>query len=151
MEKCIPQGQYDLSIIMPGKYLRTIQDSLLLAEHGIFTGELYVIDAVKPYIEIELEDANIQEVVNEMIQKNIEADIEVRPSVNENMQIDHGFKAYTRHTNEGTVSYVNSIKEDDIAYELTMALNELNEKGIHEADEVLLKRINQSHSIGWVY
>lgn len=158
----IPSGIYDLDILIPHNHLAVVKQLGFVEQHNLSDDDFCVFEENmtrsisgvihSPYIEIHLEDANIAEIVSDLIKGNVEADIQVLPlyqDPNYTNRVD--FNVFLRNNNGVVTSYINQKDQEDIAYELTVLLNELHEKGIHEADEHIIAKINGLHSLGWIY
>lgn len=158
----IPFGTYNLDILIPAKHLPVVKQLRLVEQHSLSEGDIIVFEENMtrsitgvhhaPYVEMNLESANIEAIVTELIENNIEADIQVQPLYEDEKYTNRvDFNVFLRNNNEVVTSYVNHKEQEDTAYELTVLLNELHEKGIHEADEHIIAKINSLHSLGWLY
>ncbi len=152
MQQIIPDGHYNLVILMAEKFLSVFTQTCLIHKHGIAVQDLTVFeDSEKPYFEVNIEHADISDVVNSLINHDIEADIQVLPLYqDENYKTSVGFNAFVRDCGDQTLCYINSKEEEEAAAELQSMLANLNANGIHEADTLILARINELHSVGWV-
>lgn len=152
MEQTIPEGRFNLILEIPEKFLSAFGQSSLIQDYSINKTDLVCFEeASQPYFEVNLVDADIKEVVTGLIEAKIEADLQVLPLYqDEHYQTRVSFNAYVRNVKNQTLSYINSKDEEDLAYELKITLGQLNEQGIHEADAVILNRINELHSVGWL-
>lgn len=153
MEKCIPEGRYNLILVIPEKYLGVMEKTHIVKMYGVHQGDLITFeDAENPYFEVHFDDADIHEIVSDLVKNQVEADIQVMPLYqDQKYQTRVDFNVYIRNTkDEGTVSYINTKDEENLAYELTELLKELNDNDIHEANTIIAKRINQLHSVGWI-
>lgn len=152
MEQVIPEGRYNLTILMAEKFLPAFGGSNIIKDHGINKQDLVMFEEVeKPYFEVNLNDAEIKDVVNSLIAQKIEADIQVLPLYqDERYQTSVSFNAFVRNRGNKTLSYINSKDEENLAYELQIVLGSLNMNCIHEADQIILHKINDLHPVGWV-
>lgn len=155
MQQMIPTGIFKLNLLIPAQYLGAFKQIDLLDIYTVSPDELFIMDDTdKPYFEVDLDDAQISEVVNSLISNKVEADIQVLPLFNDS---DSGesrvnYNAFIRNIDGVFTCFINSKDEEALAYGLYEALNELNKNNIHEADEIMLNRINELHSlkVGWL-
>lgn len=156
-----PTGIYDLIVLFPIKHLEAVKQMDFVKEYGLTernfntfeNNEVRSISGVKhaPYAEMHIENAEILDVISGMIQGGVEADFQVEPLYQDEKYVTSvEFNVYLRNKNGVVTCYTNGKELENAAYELTILLNELNEKGIHEADEHIVAKINSLHSLGWV-
>lgn len=152
MQQVIPEGRYNLTILMAEKFLQVFGGSSIAKDHGLNKQDIVVFEDVeKPYFEVNLHQVEIKDIVNILIDQKIEADIEVMPLYqDEHYQTSVSFNAFVRNRGSQTLSYINSKDEENLAYELQIVLSSLNLNCIHEADQIISHRINELHPVGWV-
>ena len=155
MQQMIPTGIFKLNLLIPAQYLAAFKQIDLLDIYTVSPDELFVMDDTdRPYFEVDLDDAQISDVVNSLISTKVEADIQVLPLFNysDSGEIRVNYNAFIRNIDGVFTCFINSKDEEALAYGLYEALNELNKNNIHEADEIMLNRINELHSlkVGWL-
>ena len=155
MQQMIPTGFFKLNLLIPAQYFDAFKQTDILDIYAVSPDELFIMeDTDKPYFEVDLDDAQISDVVNSLISNNVEADIQVLPLFNDSDsgEIRVNYNAFIRNIDGVFTCFINSKDEEALAYGLYEALNELNKNNIHEADEIMLNRINELHSlkVGWL-
>lgn len=156
-----PTGIYDLTVLFPVKHLEAVKQMDFVKKYGLTernfnsfeNNQVRSISGVKhaPYAEMQIDNAEILDVISGMIQGGVEADFQVEPLYQDEKYVTSvEFNVYLRNKNGVVTCYTNGKELENAAYELTILLNELNEKGIHEADEHIVSKINSLHNLGWV-
>lgn len=151
MQELVPTGNFKLTILVPAQYMDAFKQTGLLTTYDKANEELVIMDeAEKPYFEVNLDDAYIHEVVMDLMAGKVEADIQVLPLFEDSEAIS--YNAFVRNIDNEFKCFINSKDDENSAYELQLALLELNKNNIHEADEIMLKRIDNLHSlkVGWL-
>ena len=84
MQQMIPTGFFKLILLIPAQYLGAFKQTDILDIYTVSPDELFITyDTDKPYFEVDLDDAQISEVVNSLISNKVEADIQVLPLFND--------------------------------------------------------------------
>ena len=151
MQEFVPSGNFKLIVLVPAQYLDAFKQTGLLKTYDKATEDLVIMDeSEKPYFEVNLDDAYIHDVVMDLMAGKVEADIQVLPLFDDSEAIS--YNAFVRNIDNDFKCFINSKDDENSAYELHLALLELNKHNIHEADEIMLKRIDALHSlkVGWL-
>lgn len=151
MNQSIPSGQYQLIIVVDAQDLHGLNQCSFIERYGIQPQDISLMDGETPYCELNLDSADLQEVALSIASQNINADIQVLPSLDKAFYgLGITFNAYVRRGDDTGEVHINSKDNDNTAHELEILLKELNGKGITQADEIIKGKIAEFHPHGWV-
>lgn len=151
MSNIIPSEEYVLIIVTKAENVERLQQCDFIPTYGINLNEVIIMDADNPYCEIQLDSANLNDIAQDIARQNIDADIQVLPTLNQQKYgVCIQFNAYVRQGDGLGEVHINSKSDENIAYEFTQLVKDLEAKGITQASEMIQSKILELHPHGWV-